>query len=308
MARADDKIEQKNNRREASRHMLRTPIRTKFSKQLIRINDQICFAALGRREFGETIDRLAQASPEQSTTTVFASNPYASRLHRKIEEIPTFAAKSEQIELQMGVIAGCEHAIAYLKEIEVFRAAVKPGPADALKADAIEDRLLQKLAEWLGTAPVKGPYLTLGYLRLLRNHYGHVNEVKTSAFTKYIANYAHYLQTFWNNGRTDIGPLIFRTLPDGPLSPEACFAIMNLLRICIEEIDADFVRTLTVPDVLEHMVAQVHERDKPRSNDPEWFTKRVRAAIFGAYGEEPDAVAVRKATDAFLAARKKGAR
>lgn len=285
--------------------MLRTPIRTKFSKQLIRINDQICFAALGRREFGEAIDRLAQASPQESTSTVFASNPYATRLHRKMEDIPAFAANSEQVELQMGVIAGCEHAIAYLKEIETFRAAVKPSPVDGLKADAIEDRLLQKLAAWLGKAPVKGPYLTLGYLRLLRNHYGHVNEVKTSAFSKYIANHAHHLQTFWNNGRTDIGPLKFRTLPDGPLSAEACFAIMNLLRICIEEIDADFVRTLSVPDILEHMVAEVHERDKPRSNDPEWFPKRVRAAISGGYGEEPDAEPVRKATDAFLAARKK---
>lgn len=52
--------------------MDKTPIRTKFVKQLVRVDDQLCFAALGRHEFGRTLGELVRASPKEFTTAAFA--------------------------------------------------------------------------------------------------------------------------------------------------------------------------------------------------------------------------------------------
>src|SRR5690349_5200579 len=124
--------------------MEKTPIRTKFVKQLVRVNDQLCFAALARHEFGRSLGELVCAFPEKFTTEAFADNPYAKRLYRQMAEMPAFAMKSEQTELQMGVIAGAEYALAYAEEIEAFHALVKPSDADLIHLDAPEDQLFAK--------------------------------------------------------------------------------------------------------------------------------------------------------------------
>jgi hypothetical protein len=284
--------------------MDRTPIRAKFVKRLITINDQLCFAALGRREFGETLSKLVKASPKDFTTSVFPANPYAPRIYRKMKDMPAFAAKSEQIELQMCIIAGFEHALAYVEELEDFRASVRPSHADATNVDAPEDRLLAKMTQWMGGASEKGPYKTFGYVRLLRNHYAHVNDEKTPAFSSYIANHAHQLQRFWDNGITDLGGIKFRTLPDGPLSAESAFAVMNLLRVSIEMIDRDYAGTLKLADILETTAAEVFVAAAHHDRALERMGPKVRATLKRDYGEEFDLTAVREGVNAFLAAQR----
>lgn len=280
--------------------MDKTPIRTKFVKRLTRIDDQLCFAALARHELGATISALAGASPDAFTTSVFPANPFARRIYRKMKDLPAFATASEQIELQMGVVTGVEHALAYVEEIEDFRAAVHASPADDINVKAPEDQLLAKMSEWSNLAPVAGNYRTLGYLRLLRNHYAHVKVEPTSAFAAYLANHSHSLQRFWANGITDLGGVQFRTLPDGPLTPGKAFALMNVLRVIIEKIDQEFVATLDLDDVIGLVAAEVFDRVKGHDRNAEPLTRKVRAALREGYGEKFDTVLVRRGVDDYL--------
>ncbi len=283
--------------------MEKTPIRSKFVKRLVRIDDQLCFAALGRHELGITLSALAAATPDEFTTTVFPANPFARRIYRKMKDIPAFAAASEQIEFQMGIVAGVEHALAYVEEIEDFRAQVHPSPGDGIGLKAAEDQLYAKMTDWTVSPPAIGPYRTLGYLRLLRNHYAHVNDEPTSAFASYLATHSHQLQRFWTNGITDLGGIQFRTLPDVPLTPGSAFALMNLLRVVIEIVDRGFVATLVLDDVVGVVAAEVFARVEAHDRSPERLTRKVRAALQEGYGEKFATAAVRQGVDEYLQSR-----
>lgn len=280
--------------------MEKTPIRSKFVKRLVRINDQLCFGALGRHELGITLAGLAKSAPDDFTTTVFPTNPFAHRIYRKMKDIPALAAGSAQIGFQMAIVAGVEHALAYVEEIEDFRALVCPSPADTIGLKAAEDQLYAKMTAWTGAPPIVGPYRTLGYLRLLRNHYAHVNDMPTQAFASYLATHSHHLQQFWTNGITDLGKLKFRTLPNGPLTPENAFAVMNLLRVMIEKIDREFIATLVLGDIVDVVTAEVFARVGPNDRLPEPLTRKVTAALDMGYGEKFANAAVRQGVDAYF--------
>jgi hypothetical protein len=283
--------------------MEKTPIRSKFVKRLVRINDQLCFAALGRHELGLTLSALADTRPNDYTTAVFPNNPHAPRLYRKLKDVPAFAAESEQIEFQMGIVASVEHALAYVEEIEEFRARLRPSPGDVIAMKGAEDQLYAKMTDWAGAAPAVGPYRTLGYLRLLRNHYAHVNDEPTQAFSSYLANHSHQLQRFWTNGVTDLGGIVFRTFPDESLTPRSAFAVMNLLRVVIEVIDREFVATLDLNDVVDSVMEDMFERVDANDRFAEPLTRKVRAAIQYGYGEKLTSASVRPRVDAYLQSR-----
>lgn len=264
--------------------MFKTPIRAKFVSRLERINDQLCFAAFGRHELGALFALHVESSPEDYSTQVFPANPYAGRIYRKMKDIPSFAAVSDEIELQMVVISGGEHALAYIVEIEKFRSKLLPSPADAIARDAPEDQIFDKMSQWAGALPPRGDYRTLGFLRLLRNHYAHVNEAPSPAFAAYLAQHAHHLQSFWNNGVTHLGNFRFRTLIDAPLTAEDAFAIMNLLRVVIEHVDASFAATLSLDAVLPEVTAHLIATRPGHDRTPARLSPKVRAAIEHDYG------------------------
>ena len=285
--------------------MEKTPIRTRFVKQLIRVNDQLCFAALGRHEFGRTLGELVRASPKEFTTAAFADNPYAKRLYRQMADMPEFAMKSEQTELQMGVIAGVEYALAYVDEVEAFRRSARPSDADLISTDAPEDQLFAKMTRWLGREPEKETYRSLGYLRLLRNQYAHVNDDPSPAFARYVAKHAHHLQRYWDNGITDLGAVSFRSLPRDALTAECAFAIMNLLRVSVEKIDCDFASTLELDDILNFVVAEAFEGAAHHDRAPERLAHRVRSDLNLRYGARFDVTRVRIGVETFLSQRRK---
>lgn len=59
--------------------MRKTPLATRFTKKLIRVNDQICFAALQQWDSAKRLETLAKDRPQAFSTDVLQDNPYASR-------------------------------------------------------------------------------------------------------------------------------------------------------------------------------------------------------------------------------------
>ena len=97
-----------------------------------------------------------------------------------------------------------------------------------------------------GSAPASEYFRTLGYFRHLRSHYAHVNTMPTSAFATYVRAYGTPLNTFWNNERTDLHGVDFRTLACTTLPPDLAFGIMNLLRVCLLHVDHIVADTLSL--------------------------------------------------------------
>ena len=114
--------------------------------------------------------------------------------------------------LRMGVIASVEHSLAYVEEVQAFRQALVNSEGDDVKDDAEEEQFRLKIERWSGRSPPSGYFRTLGYLRLLRNHYAHVNDTPHPSFKTYVRSYGTPLNKFWNNGVTDVHGIDFRTL------------------------------------------------------------------------------------------------
>jgi len=176
---------------------------------LARVNDQLCFAALQQSEFLKKLEPLAQARAAEFATDVFPENQYAENIHRKIGDLVQFSNQAEQIALQMGIIAAVEYVLAYIGDIQHFKEKLQPHIGALIHHDAEEEKLRLKVEQWSKNIDqesfVKNDYFrTLGYFRLLRNNYAHVNEVPSHAFSDYIRLQSTLLNTFWKKQITDL--------------------------------------------------------------------------------------------------------
>ena len=221
------------------------------------MNDQVCFAAFQQWEFTQELSPLVDSSPKRFTTDVFTSNPFAKTIYRRVGELPAFAKEAEEITLQMGVIAAVEYVLAYMEELQLLRERLVPDNAVPIRDDAEEEQLRLKISRWRGSSPTAGYFRTLGYFRLLRNHYAHVNVTPTSAFKAYVRSYGAPLNAFWNNGVTDVHGIDFRTLPATGLTPDLAFGAMNLLRVCVQHVDEMVAETLSLADAVRWIVGDI---------------------------------------------------
>jgi hypothetical protein len=217
--------------------MRKTPVAARFMQQLIKVNDQICFSALQQWEFQRTLVPLVANHASDFTPAIFRLNPFANSIFRRVGELPAFLADSEQVALRMGVISAAEHALAYIDEVQKIRELLIANEGASIEDDAEEEQLRRKIQAWSCSAPIAGYFRTLGYLRLLRNHYAHVNEKPHAALKTFIGSHGTPLNRFWDNGVTDVHGMDFRALPTIALTPKLAFGIMNVARLSIQHID-----------------------------------------------------------------------
>ena len=257
----------------------RTPISSRFTKQLIDVNDQLCFSALRQHEFEQMLAPILLAHASDFTTSVFPSDPFAKTIYRKIGDLPCFSHESGQIELRMGVIASAEFALAYLEEAQTFRQSLLQTEHDGVKNDAEEEQLRLKLHHWSSGAPVSGFFRTLGYLRLLRNHYAHVNDEPDPAFENYARSHGTPLNKFWAARPTDVHGIDFKSPGFQRLTPDLMFGIMNVLRVSLQHIDAMVADTLSLFDCVRYCVEDVLRSKNGQQLSVARVTSKVRMRL-----------------------------
>lgn len=259
--------------------MKRTPISGRFTKQLVRVYDQVCFAALQQWQFTQQLSPLVGNAPKQFTTEAFPENPFSETIYRRVGELPSFSDEAEQIALQMGVIAAVEYVLAYIEEVQTFREQFEKDNVEPIRDDAGEEQLRLKISRWSGSSPASGYFRTLGYFRLLRNHYAHVNEKLNPSFKTYIRSNSNLLNSFWDNGVTDLHGIDFRTLPLTSLTPNLAFGVMNLMRVCVWHVDEMVAETLPIADVVRWVVLQIRTAPQARQISFDRLSAKVAARL-----------------------------
>jgi hypothetical protein len=273
-------------RRRGRAVMKKTPVASKYLNELVKVNDQLCYSVLLHEEFEETILKHAELSSNLYTSSIFPSNAFSERLYRRGKDLPGFAEQSRTTGLRMAVIVGYEHAAAYLDDVQRFRAATKSSPHDDFRADALEDQVFEKLKRWLPhDPPKKGYFTTVGYCRNMRNSFAHAYDNASKELTQFAANNGHELNKFWENGKTDLRGLDFKKAAKTELISDMAFAFMNLLRICLEEIDKKFAASLSLDDVLVPVVNEIVKRKPELRGRPTKVASKARIAIEMNYGE-----------------------
>lgn len=259
--------------------MQKTPVAARFLKRLIEAGDQICFSALRQWEFDRTLSRAAAQHPNDFTPVVFTANPFSNRIYRRIGDLPQFSSDAEQVALRMGVIASVEHVLACLEELQSFRAALAPTSADAISNDAEEEQLRQKIEAWSGVKPTAAYFRTIGFFRLIRNHYAHLNDKPHPALKSYVAANAATLNRFWAGAPTQLHGLDFRTISGIPLTFELAIAVVNLLRVSVLHIDEMLAATLKFEDVVGRLLAEVLKNPRSTGLTLDRLTSKVRLRL-----------------------------
>lgn len=276
--------------------MRRTPIMRRYEHALALVNDQLCFSAMASYELSKTIVSLSTSKGETFTTEAFPDNPNTERLFRKVKDLSAFASKADDTTYRMGVVLGYEHLVAYLKDVLNFRKALQPSPQDQLKNEALEETVAQRLEGWSPGAAKLGYFRTIGYLRHLRNSFAHAHVGPSNELASYAAAHAYALGRFWDNGRTDIGKIDFRALPNSDLTPEAAFALMNLTRICLREIDRLIAETLSKDAVLKIALEDVWKHHAHIRTVAPRLAAKARGLIEAEFGERlPKELVIAKA-------------
>ncbi|VVT16071.1 hypothetical protein [Hoeflea sp. EC-HK425] len=281
--------------------MRKTPLGTRFTRQLNRVNDQICFAALQQWDSAKRLETLAKDRPKAFSTEVFEDNPYAKTIYRRAKELPELSRDAQAVALQAGVVASVEYILAYMQDVQVLREGLVAETGDPISEDAEEEQLRQKIERWKGKPPTSNYFRTLGYFRLLRNHYAHVNEKPTKAFQSYIRSYGTPLNTFWRNGVTDLHGVDFKSLATTDLTPDLAFGIMNLLRVCLRHVDDMIADTLSLADIVRGIVMQIRLEPRSRKLPHPRLVSKVAARLKLEWGREGDAIQVEKVIEAVLA-------
>ena len=287
-------------RKKIARPKRKTPLGNRYIKQVMRANDQVCFAAFQQWEFLRQLAPFTVSNPTDFTTGVYPANPFAETIHRRISELNGYAREAEEVSLQMGIIAGVEYVLAYLGEAQSLREGLIAETGDSIKHDAEEEQLRLRITRWLGKAPKADYFRTIGYLRLLRNHYAHVNDTPDPSFGTYMRSYGTPLNKFWANGITNIQGIDFRTLHNIDLTPHLTFGVMNLLRICIEHIDDMVAQAVSSVDAVRWIIRQIMSDTRNRGLSAKSLSRKVAERLRMEWNiEEPDSAA--KWVDAVLA-------
>lgn len=281
--------------------MQKTPLATRFTKQLIRVNDQICFAALQQWDSAKRLDTLAKDCPKAFSTDVFQDNPYAKSIYRRVKELPELSRDAQAVALQAGVVASVEYVLAYMQDVQDLREGLVVETGEPFHEDAEEEQLRRKIERWQGKSPTSNYFRTLGYFRHLRNHYAHVNEKPIQAFQAYIRSYGAPLNTFWDNGVTDLHGVDFKSLATTDLTPELAFGIMNLLRVCLRYVDDMIADSVSLADIVRWIVMRIWSERRNRQVPRARLVSKVTAQLKMDWGREPDTIQIEKAIETVLA-------
>jgi hypothetical protein len=283
--------------------MKRMPMMRRYERALALVNDQLCFSTLASYELSRRIEVLAADGEEKYTTEVFPENPTAGRLFRKVQDLSLFITKSDATTRRMAVVFGYEHLAAYLVDAQNFRAALQPSSTDTLKKDALEEQVAARIEEWNPRVVTQNYFRTMGYLRHMRNSFAHAQDDASGKLASYAIAHSHELSKFWDNGRTDIGGINFRTLPSEELTEGAAYGLLSLTRICLREVDQMFAATLSEQAVLDASVAKVWQHCPKIRMVPARLAAKVRGAIEAEFGERLPVERIQSAVADFTKAR-----
>lgn len=258
----------------------RTPIVGPFRRKLDMVNDQLCFGAFYAFEASL---QLRDQSVASFTTDAFPQNPFASRIHRRISKMVEFEEVFFNQSALMAMQAGVEIVQAYFSAVRKHSATLhKLGMHSGASAD---DEALHEQMRSISCRTTPELFETIVYLRRRRNHLVHQLEEPSSEMKKFWkSGDAQRLNEFWLKRPAELFGFDFMNYTLDAFRIEDGFAIMNLLRICMLEIDRDVAQSLPGDAVLEEIEKSVLSENPHLKGDNNRLRKKVLSRLRRDYG------------------------
>ena len=244
------------------------------------VNDQLCFGAFYAFEASQQLRNHSVAS---FTTDAFPQNPFSSRIHRLISEMVEYEETYFNQSALMAMQAGVEIAQAYFKAVRKHAATLHR--LDLNSGASADDEALHEQMRSISYHTTPELFETVVYLRRRRNHLIHQLEEPSSEMKKFWKNGdAQRLNSFWLERPAELFGFDFYNHTLDAFRIEDGFAIMNLLRICMLEIDRDVAQSLPRGAVLEEIEKSVLSEKPHLKGDKNRLRRKVLSRLRCDYG------------------------
>lgn len=258
--------------------MKKTPLGAACDAQLTAINDQLCFGAFSAEELNRVI--VAQALPSDTLTPVaFPSNTHASRINRRLADLPDFEVRTTNTLCASALIAASEHMQAYYRAAtdELTRLTGMAPPV----VQGGDDVRLQAYLVALGASVTPEVFDTVIYLRQRRNRLVHLGPLN-AWFLQFFASPtggAAGLKAYWRGRPTKLSGFDFANRDLDQFTIKDGYAMMNLLRIGLNTIDSWVAAQLPIDLIAEEIAREVIATEPGLRNETPRLAKKTSALM-----------------------------
>lgn len=266
----------------------KTPLAGRYLRKLDGINDQLCFNAFAAEVVAGEVTPMAAQEPDTFTTAAFPDNPHASRIHRRLAELPAFQTDAISQACANSLQAGSEHLQAYFDEVRKLGVAILGGGVGTRDDEGDDERLQRQLKAWMAACPGE-IFETAIYLRRRRNHLVHLHEEPASEMRNFLGSGAARLTRFWAKRPIDLMSFDFANQALDRFRIEDGYAVMNLMRVCLRDVDAAVAANLPVEALARRAATEILGRDRQLRGSPALLARKVRTTLQMDYGAQiPD--------------------
>lgn len=234
--------------------MPKTPIKKRFKKHLAIINDQLCYYLFADKEVENKLFNIEEYQDDKYTTQLFAENEFSPKLRVKFSNLSKFRSDVSNANKALSLVLGTEYLLEFIKEVERFRENIVSHDDNNVLMDSAEDQLLNKLIKWNLDKIERCIFKTVKYLRLRRNHIIHARAELSDELKKIIKQESWELNIYWKKKRTKLKGVDFSKLEVDAFTTEESLSLMNLIRVCIEEIDLMVISSINTLDLINYEI------------------------------------------------------
>lgn len=265
---------------------MKSHILRKFESKLEEMNDQLCYFLFSDVEVSNVFSEITFNVSGSFTTEVFVDNKFSKRLNIKVDALAELRNKAFHSLVSMSVIASVEYLLSFIEEIEVFCSQVIPSEFDSIKCKEPEEQLKVNLNSWLGSEPKSEIIKTIKYLRLRRNHIAHVRESLSEGYNSLIKNDSNHLNNYWSKQTTELKDFDFAKKNYAEFEIDEVFALINLSRICMREIDSSILLSIPEEAIANYELPYFLENKKLNGLELDRKSRKFSAFLMHKYGKK----------------------
>jgi len=242
---------------------MKTPVRRAVLRTLEQLNDQLRFFTFAEHEM---LDRLRDFSPEAQvhfTSDLFARNPYASRLHVRLETLPTFQEANRSFTFGSYVSTSYEVAATFF--VRATSLAAECGVPIKAAADRAPEVKFAHNVVAAGWPPPDDDAVDLfTFVRHRRNAFVHLHSSPNRPYVEFCQRAGMKLNQRWQAARD----VIDFTIPTigGFGEPEAV-ACLKLLRIAVKAFDQYVAGALGESVIVTYLARRTYAKENVRMTE-----------------------------------------
>jgi hypothetical protein len=226
--------------------MKRTPILDSVVRRLNAINDLVWLQEFSLYELDQRNASLSAKARQLCTSDIFGQNPFSARINLRMERVPQFRNELTATLCQAVFSQSYELLNDYLDEVTLLLQHL--GKRNWVTSnDRAPEKKFSDSWDASGYPSLQPEYIaTYKYLRLRRNHYAHIAQTVSPAFSCFLNTTGAQLNAFWRDpSRIGVGtPLDFSSSTIFAPNVDESISMLRVFLLWVTFFDASIVTQL----------------------------------------------------------------